>query len=275
MSILLKKRTNDGPPIGRALAFAILGLAGLIVATLARARGPAAGAGPSSDDSPSIGNPIRHMLARAQDVPRSDGVAAAVLVDTSGSMRDTVLDADGRPRTKIDVARRRTLDFVRRTERIARERPDRRVVLGVYEFSARPHEPSCRPVLTAGPPDARGAEPAIARLDADGGTPIGDAIIHATRELHRTGLRSLHLLVVTDGANTNGYAPADVARALAELPEGDRPALYFIAFDVSAEVFGPVRDAGALVLAAGDEAELQRTLEYVLTGKILAEAPSK
>ena len=47
------------------------------------------------------------------------------------------------------------------------------------------------------------------------------------------------------------------------------------AFDIAAEKFNSVRDAGGLVLGASNESELKSTLDYVLTGKILAEQPPK
>ena len=47
-------------------------------------------------------------------------------------------------------------------------------------------------------------------MTADGGTPIGDAMIAGKRALDRTGLSRRHLLVVTDGENTDGAKPVDV-----------------------------------------------------------------
>ena len=81
---------------------------------------------------------------------------------------------------------------------------DEPVLLGVYEFSRRRGEPDCRAVVPMGPPDREQAAAAIARLDADGGTPIGQAMITAKRALDDTGLTRRHLLVVTDGENTDG-----------------------------------------------------------------------
>jgi hypothetical protein len=57
------------------------------------------------------------------------------------------------------------------------------------------------------------------------------------------------------------------------LPDENRASIYFIAFDIAAAKFEAVRNAGGLVLAASNETELQQTLDYVLTGKILAEQP--
>jgi hypothetical protein len=81
----------------------------------------------------------------------------------------------------------------------------------------------------------------------------------------------MHILVVTDGENNKGYAPSDVVAAIGRLPEASRASVYFVAFDVAADVFKPVRDAGGLVLPAANEAELQQTLDFVLSGRILVE----
>jgi hypothetical protein len=49
--------------------------------------------------------------------------------------------------------------------------------------------------------------------------------------------------------------------------------VYFVAFDIAASRFAPVRDAGGLVLPAANAAELNQTLDALLTGKILVEGP--
>ncbi len=217
-------------------------------------------------------NPITQMIKPRANVPRRDGVAIAVLVDVSGSMRRDVRGQQGK-QAKIEIARSSVLDLVRQTGAFAQQHPEQLVELGLYEFSSRKRPPSCRVVLPLGPPNLDAATAAVKRMVPEGGTPIGDAIIQARRDLDATGLRRQHILVVTDGENTQGYSPADVAQALARLPDDDRPALYLIAFDTAAEQFEGVRQAGGLVLGASSQSDLQQTLDYVLTGKILAEQP--
>jgi Mg-chelatase subunit ChlD len=189
-------------------------------------------------------------------------------------MADKVADGSGRQRPKIDIARESVADLVRRFEGYAREHPDRKVAVGIYEFSRREHQPSSRTVVPISAPDLEGAAAALKRVRAKGGTPIGDAMIEAKRALDATGLTRRHILVVTDGENTHGYAPADVTGVLSRQQESRRASVYFVAFDVEAELFKPVRDAGGLVLGAANETDLRQTLDYLLTGKILAEQPS-
>lgn len=222
-------------------------------------------------DNAPIVNPLEAMLQPASAAERQDGVAVAILVDTSGSMADKVKDAGGKTSPKMAIAQRAVLNVIKQAAAFAAVHPDQKLQVGVYEFSARDHQPACREVVPLSAPSVEGATPLVEGMTPNGATPIGDAIVTAKQKLDATGLRRLHILVVTDGENNRGYAPAEVVGALSRLPEPARAAAYFIAFDVAAAKFKAVRDAGGMVLGASNEAELQQTLDYVLTGKILAE----
>jgi Mg-chelatase subunit ChlD len=208
------------------------------------------------------------------DVEWKDGVAAVVLVDVSGSMADRVRDADGDRQRKIVIARRATLDLVRSFETYAKGHPNESVLLGVYEFSQRNDQPAARVVIPVAPPDSAAAGARLEEMKARGGTPIGEAMIDARRALDATGLRRRHLLVVTDGENTDGVSPTDVARAMERQSESLRAPLYFVAFDVDAKAFAGVKEHGGLVLSAKDGGDLASTLDELLSDKILVEAPS-
>jgi Mg-chelatase subunit ChlD len=197
----------------------------------------------------------------------------AVLVDVSGSMKQSVKSATGAPERKMQIAKRRVLELIEQGEAAAAAKPDRPLQLAVYEFSGRDRRPSSRSIVPLGPPDVAAARSAINSMRPDGGTPIGDAIIVAQQDLAESGWSRQHIIVVTDGENTQGYNPADVVEAIGRVDEARRAAVYFIAFDVAEKKFAPVRDAGGLVLAADNEQELQQTLDYLFTGKILAEQP--
>jgi hypothetical protein len=214
---------------------------------------------------------IDEQLVPGLQVEQRDGVAAAIVIDVSGSMDDDVKDEDGREIAKIEVARRAARDLVDQFAKYAEAHPGEPVMLGIYEFSRRRGEPDCRPVIRMGPPDRTSAAAAIARLDADGGTPIGQAMITAKQELDRTGLSRRHLLLVTDGENTDGFKPETVAEVISKRPDAERPSMYFVAFDVEASRFARLRDAGGLVLPAANARELNNTLDVLLSGKILVE----
>jgi Mg-chelatase subunit ChlD len=200
-----------------------------------------------------------------------EGLAAAILIDVSGSMGDSVEGADGRSEAKIEIARRAARELVDQFARYAEDHKDESVLLGLYEFSQRRGDSDCREVIPMGTPDRARADAALAALRPDGGTPIGQAMITAKQELDRTGLTRRHLLVVTDGENTDGFPPDRVAAGIGRRPEAERPSIYFVAFDIEASRFRSVRDAGALVLAAANARELNDTLDGLLRGKILIE----
>jgi Ca-activated chloride channel family protein len=238
-------------------------------------------AGPTACRRDDEGGPTRREERIAREIdekltPRvkldgKDGLAAAIVVDVSGSMDDTVTDEDGKKERKIVVARRAAADLVEQFAKYAEEHKDQPVLLGLYEFSRRRGEADCRPVIPMGPPDRERVTAAIASLDPDGGTPIGEAMIAAKKELDATGLTRRHLLLITDGENTDGHRPDRVAQGIAKRPDDERPSIYFVAFDVEASRFTRVRDAGALVLAAANARELNDTLDWLLRGKILLE----
>jgi len=214
---------------------------------------------------------IDEQLASASPKPLREGLAAAILIDVSGSMDDEVRGTNRNKEPKIDIARRAARDLVDQFTRYADDHRDETVLLGLYEFSERAGLPDCRPVIPMGPPDRSRADRALASMRARGGTPIGDAMIIAKRALDETGLSRRHLLVVTDGENTDGFDPESVTAGINRRPEGERPSIYFVAFDIEARRFARVRDAGALVLGAADAADLNSTLDSLLRGQILIE----
>lgn len=218
-----------------------------------------------------VAKQVDEELVPEKAVEAREGLAAAIAIDVSGSMDEEVPGETKRKEPKIDIARRAALELVDQFASYARDHQDEPVLLGVYEFSRRRGEPDCRTVVAMGPPDRERAAAAIAKLDADGGTPIGQAMITAKRALDETGLTRRHLLVVTDGENTDGVSPDRVAVAIGKRPDAERPSIYFVAFDIEASRFSRVRDAGGLVLSAANATELNNTLDMLLRGKILVE----
>jgi hypothetical protein len=96
-------------------------------------------------------------------------------------------------------------------------------------------------------------------------------MVRAKLALDATGLARRHLLVITDGENTDGFKPGDVTAAIGRRPADERPSIYFVAFDIAASRFSQVRDNGGLVLGAATGKELGDTLDALLRGRILIE----
>jgi hypothetical protein len=222
-------------------------------------------------DAPKEESRIDEALQPAGTVAPREGIAAAIAIDVSGSMDERVVDEDGHRARKIEVARRAAANLVEQFASYADAHPAEPVLLGVFEFSRRKDQPDCRPIIPLSPPDRNRAAAALAALDPEGGTPIGQAMITAKRALDETGLSRRHLLIVSDGENTDGFKPEEVASAIARRPDAERPSLYFVAFDIEARRFNRLRDAGSLVLGAANGRELATTLDTLLKGNILVE----
>jgi hypothetical protein len=248
----------------RALAFIVI--AGALTSICSRERESKDSGGMTEDE-----RYIDEQLAPTSNPQQREGLAAAIVIDVSGSMEQSVPGAQSGMEAKIIVARRAAQDLVEQFVRYAAGHPDEPVLLGLYEFSERGGSSDCRPIVPMGPPDRTRAMNALGQIRADGGTPIGSAMITAKHALDATGLSRRHLLVVTDGENTSGVEPEDVTAAIGRRPEAERPSIYFVAFDIAASRFEEVRNAGGLVLAAANAKELNETLDTLLSGKILVE----
>jgi Mg-chelatase subunit ChlD len=198
------------------------------------------------------------------EVEEGLGAAVAILIDTSGSMRDEA-PGDGRP--KYVVAQEALEQMLDATDAFILKRPDFPIRIGIYGFSSdvrvlRPIEPYDRQAIRA----------ALATLPRPGGgTAIGDAMREARPALYRAGVFRKYLLVVTDGENTRGRDPEAVARDIYRKSDG-AVQTYFVAFDTNPEKFAFLKEVGGDVVGAGTGGELRAALDGIYQGKILAEA---
>ena len=198
------------------------------------------------------------------DVEEGVGAAVAILIDTSGSMKERV---PGDSRRKSEVAHDALEAMLDATDAFIARRPDFPIKIGIYSFSS-----SVRTLRTIQPYDRAAIKQVLANLPGPGGgTAIGDAMREARPDLYRAGVFRKYLLVVTDGENTNGRSPDEVAREIWGKSQGGVQT-YFVAFDTSPEKFAFLKDTGGDVIGAGTGAELRTTLDGIYQGKILAEA---
>jgi len=199
------------------------------------------------------------------EVEEGLGAAVAILIDTSGSMRDK---APGDARPKSVVAHEALEAMLDATDAFVAKRPNFPIKIGLYTFSS-----SVRTLRSIQPYDRTAIRAALATLpQPGGGTAIGDAMREALPDLYRAGVFRKYLLVVTDGDNTNGRPPEEVAREIFQKSEG-AVQVYFVAFDTSPQKFAFLRDVGGDVIGAGTGTELRQALDGIYQGKILAEAP--
>ena len=199
------------------------------------------------------------------EVDEGIGAAVAILVDTSGSMKEP---APGDSRPKYVVAREALEAMLDATDAFIARRPDFPIKIGIYTFSS-----SVRLQRAILPYDKAAVRGVIENLPRPGGgTAIGDAMRQARPDLYRSGVFRKYLLVVTDGDNTHGRSPDEVGREIFRKSEG-AVQIYFVAFDTSPDKFAFLKEVGGDVIAAGTGAELKTALDGIYQGKILAEAP--
>ena len=192
------------------------------------------------------------------------GASIALVLDVSGSMRDKTA---GEKRPKYLVAREALRTILATTDEFVARQPDFPINVGLYTFSDQ---------VTTEVPVARynrsKLEAALTALGSPkGGTAIGDAMDVARTDLYKAGTFRKYILVVTDGANTSGRDPEEVAREIAARSEG-AVRQYFVAFDIDKERFAFLKELNGDVLGAADGLALRTSLDSIYRGKILAEA---
>lgn len=205
-------------------------------------------------------------------VEPAEGVALSIVMDTSGSMKDAVPDQRGGRSPKSQIANRALLAIVERLEAFAKPSesgPARALKCGLVAF----RNGQAVERIPLGDFDAAGLRAWAGSTRPDGGTPLGGALELGAKQVLGSGLGRKHILVVTDGENTVGPDPVAVMpRLRARAAQAQTSiALHFVAFDVDAKVFKGVKDGGATVVSASDEAQLKTQLQYILERKILLE----
>jgi hypothetical protein len=205
--------------------------------------------------------------AAGKYVPAGDeglGAAIAIMVDNSGSMRDK---AGGDDRPKFRVARQALEEMLASTDSFAAKQPGIPIKVGLYYFSSDVH-----PLVPVQPYDAEGLRAALESMPTpNGSTAIGQAMDVARDALYKSGIIRKYILVVTDGENTDGRPPREVAQEIAARSEG-AVRMYFVAFDVDPKKFAFLHDVHGEVLGAGNAVALRASLDTIYRGRILAEA---
>src|SRR5688572_727339 len=193
--------------------------------------------GPRSDRSAARASDDFESAAPYQaEVDEGLGAAVAILIDTSGSMKEKV---PGDSRRKHEVAKEALDAMLDATDAFIAKRPDFPIKIGVYSFSSGVN--TLHPIQ---PYDRAAIKRVLANLPGPGGgTAIGDAMREARPDLYRAGVFRKYLLVVTDGENTNGRNPEKVAREIWSKSEGGVQT-YFVAFDTTPAKFAFLKDVG-------------------------------
>ena len=212
------------------------------------------------------------LVAAGASNPAHDGIALAVVFDTSGSMTQSIPTRPGSPPSpKLEIARRAFGAVIDRLEAFARAPGAKPLSVGVYVFRGK--EAAVAVPLAAF--DAAKLRAWLRTAPANGATPLGSAIALAGRDILATPAASRHLLVLTDGQNSSGPTPE---KTLADLNKTSlrqqRPVFtHVIALDLKPAVLAALKKQGATLIGAADEAQLNEQFDYILEEKILLEAP--
>ena len=191
-----------------------------------------------------------------------EGVALAIVYDTSGSMKDPVRDANGALTAIANQIQAFTTNSATGTPR--------KVEAGLFVF----HGDTARQAVKFGPFDAARLK-GFARTfsQPSGNTPLGNSLTLAGQAVLESPLPHKHVLIITDGMNTAGPKPEEVMPALLRKSgeKGATVSVHFVAFDADARIFNPVKKLGATVMSAADEKQLNSQLELIMQRKILLE----
>ncbi len=215
-----------------------------------------------------LAGPTVTILAAAEE-----GVALAIIYDTSRSMRDPVPDEAGRMAPKYVIANRALEAVANRLQIFATNNAAsgaRTIHAGLFIFQGQ----GAREAIQFGPLDAGKLRDWAASFSSpNGNTPLGNALSVAGRKVLGSPLTRKHVLVITDGMNTAGPPPAAIWPRLKQQAQqgGNSLPVHFVAFDVDARVFDSVKKQGATVVGAADEKQLNSQLEFILQRKILLE----
>ncbi len=212
-------------------------------------------------------------LASLRLLAAEDGVALAIIYDTSGSMRETVRNSAGGFSPKYVIANRALLKIVDQIERFTTNSTadaPRKIDAGLFTFANN----GAKEVVKFGPFDAE-AMRSFARhfSQPDGNTPLGNALKTAAHCVLDSPLSRKHVLIITDGVNNGGPTPAEVIPGINRRSEKLQTAvsIHFVAFDVDANEFISVKKLGATVVGAANEVQLNSQLDFILQNQILLE----
>jgi len=197
------------------------------------------------------------------------GIAVSIVYDGSGSMADRVPGADHQPTPKFRIANKAIASIIRQLVAFSQDKQVEVQAGLVYFVAGKIHQ--AIPLTSLTPASGASFTAWAGNFTAPaGGTPLGLAIREAQHQLDPSHCLHKHILVITDGVSNSGISPDRVVHAIRASP--NPMPVYFVAFDINASVFDPVKAQGATVVSASDEAQLNVEINHLLGQKILLEA---
>jgi hypothetical protein len=206
-------------------------------------------------------------------VSADEGVAVAIVYDTSGSMKQTVRDSKGQMIQKHIIAKRAMESVVKRLQNFATNTTDgvaRKMEVGVFVFA----DNGPREFIKLAPFDPKEASGWAQRMPGPStGTPLGITLQKASEAVLNSKLPRKHVLVITDGMNTVGPEPVKILPRIKDEAARKQSTVsaHFVAFDIDAKLFDPLKKLGVTVVGAANEEQLNSQLGFILEKKILLE----
>jgi uncharacterized protein YegL len=205
------------------------------------------------------------VLAASLSLAYADSaIAVAIILDTSGSMEQSVRDTNGAS-PKYVIARRALEGIADKLQKYAETNPTREIELCAVTFDN--GKPAVK--LPLGKFEAQKLKNLAAQVRPSGGTPLGNSLTTASAELSKSKAPKRHLFLITDGENTVGPDATSVWKNLKTKETGQE--LHLIAFDIQAARFNSIKQLGATVVGAADAPQLNTRIDYILEKKILLE----
>ena len=177
------------------------------------------------------------LPAPAEVIGAPEGIALAIVYDTSGSMSETVPAGDGKRLPKYVIANKALNSIVDRISQYATNAPGvppRKIEVGLYTFRGN----TAAEAVKYGPFDPQALRNWVKNFaQPSGTTPLGNSIMVASRGVLGSSLSHKHIVIITDGMNTSGPKPEAVIPGIlkAAAAGGGKISLHFVAFDVEDE----------------------------------------
>ena len=213
------------------------------------------------------------IAAVVRPAAAEEGIALAIVYDTSGSMKESVATQGGKYAPKYVVANKALGRIIDQISRFATNAPSgspRKIETGLFIF----RDTGASEAVKFGVFDPQSLRNWVSRFTTpQGSTPLGNSIATAWKTVERSSLSHKHIVVLTDGVNTSGPQPEELLpRLKAEAKQRNADvALHFVAFDVDAKVFAPMKKLGATIVGASNEEQLNAQLGFIFEKKILLE----
>ncbi|MBT5373106.1 MAG: VWA domain-containing protein [Rhodospirillaceae bacterium] len=176
-----------------------------------------------------------------------------LILDSSASMIEAVTDGP-----KVAVARQSVADLMKGWN------PDNKIGLMAYGHRRADDCSDIETLLPVGPTDPAAIIQAVSRLTPRGTTPLAAAVSLAAEEMNFTKDKAT-IVLVSDGEETCGIDPCEVARGLREF--GLDTTVHVIGFDLDPKAHSGLKcladETGGLFLIAGNAGELTAALTTV------------